>query len=392
MVNSSIRTEAVISHINNHPDYKFIYVSPHKSERGLIVTGCKDRNFQTPENSGDGKLSNLHELLENQDNIVCTDQLLKYFNDQTLEIIKGKNYKLILDEGYSVIEPVRIHKDDFNLLLRSNIISNEDGIIKWLDKEYVGKFRHFKQIANRGHLYFEDGCLFWKLPIETLMAFKDVIILACMFDYQIQRYYFELNNIDIRNISIEELSGTTILHERSEYLKEAVGKIHILDNEKINSVGYGKHALSSNWFKREFDKKGKPNIIQLQNNISNVFRYHFKAKSDTCMWTTFKQSIEKLSSSGYTKGFVPYNSRDTIKYRNKSHLAYCKNVFLDSFTKNYFIKYQINMDEDKYALSQIVPWIFQSPICDGQDVWIYIPSSRMRNLLTNWIMSNIQNK
>ena len=43
------------------------------------------------------------------------------------------------------------------------------------------------------------------------------------------------------------------------------------------------------------------------------------------------------------------------------------------------------MDEDAYALSVMVQWIWRSAIRDGDEIYLYIPSSRMRTLLLDWI-------
>jgi hypothetical protein len=43
------------------------------------------------------------------------------------------------------------------------------------------------------------------------------------------------------------------------------------------------------------------------------------------------------------------------------------------------------MDKEAYALSEMVQWIWRSAIRKGEDIWIYIPSRRMRTLLQDWL-------
>ena len=45
----------------------------------------------------------------------------------------------------------------------------------------------------------------------------------------------------------------------------------------------------------------------------------------------------------------------------------------------------VDVYEDDYALSIMVQWIWRSAIRDGKKIWLYVPSKRMRDLLTNWI-------
>ena len=138
----------------------------------------------------------------------------------------------------------------------------------------------------------------------------------------------------------------------------------------------------------------------LKNNVMNFFKHISKAKSDDIMWSTFKEDAPKLSNKGYTyvdtdahperenKTFVPCNARGTNKFANKHILAYCLNVFLPPEMTKYFAVRsggEITMDEDKYALSQLIQWIWRSAIRKGEKIVIYIPSIRMRMLLKKWL-------
>ena len=53
--------------------------------------------------------------------------------------------------------------------------------------------------------------------------------------------------------------------------------------------------------------------------------------------------------------------------------------------KLFYEKHGIEVDEETYALSIMIQWIWRSAIRDGKKVNLYIPSKRMRDLLNNWI-------
>ena len=53
--------------------------------------------------------------------------------------------------------------------------------------------------------------------------------------------------------------------------------------------------------------------------------------------------------------------------------------------KSFYKKYGIEVDEEMYALSIMLQWIWRSAIREGQEINIYIPSSRMRTLLLDWM-------
>ena len=45
----------------------------------------------------------------------------------------------------------------------------------------------------------------------------------------------------------------------------------------------------------------------------------------------------------------------------------------------------VKVNQDQYALSALVQWIFRSAIRDGKPITLYIPSERMRGLLVDWL-------
>ena len=103
------------------------------------------------------------------------------------------------------------------------------------------------------------------------------------------------------------------------------------------------------------------------------------------MWTTFKDYKSKLSGSGYTKGFVSLGTRATNDYADKSALAYCSNTFLNPMVKQFFHMHNVEVNENMYALSELIQWIWRSRIRQGLSIDLYIPSRRMRDLFINWL-------
>ncbi len=45
----------------------------------------------------------------------------------------------------------------------------------------------------------------------------------------------------------------------------------------------------------------------------------------------------------------------------------------------------MSIQEDTYALSEMLQFIFRSAIRDGKEIELYIPSFRMRQMLKEWI-------
>ena len=124
---------------------------------------------------------------------------------------------------------------------------------------------------------------------------------------------------------------------------------------------------------------------QLQNNVVNFIRHIVNGTSRDVIWTTFKDFKAQLSGKGYTKGFLPINARATNLYKDRKYLAYLVNIFFNPMVKGFFKDHNVDVDEDGYALSEMLQWIWRSAIREGNEIWIYVPSSRMRKLLKDWI-------
>ena len=139
------------------------------------------------------------------------------------------------------------------------------------------------------------------------------------------------------------------------------------------------------------------------------------AKSNMILWTCPKQYYEKLKGKGYIcvrrlnqeerqlseteqekikkklSCFLSSNAKATNDYKDRSVLAYCVNMFLNPYIKKYFVKKntkdgtQIEVNEELFALSCMLQWIYRSQIRDGKSITVYIPSKRMCDLLRRWL-------
>ena len=66
-------------------------------------------------------------------------------------------------------------------------------------------------------------------------------------------------------------------------------------------------------------------------------------------------------------------------------MAFMLNLFMNPNEVNYFISQNVKVNEELLAVSDMLQWIFRSSIRDDKPINIYIPSSRMRNLLKDWL-------
>lgn len=388
------KSSAAITFMNEHPEKKFLYVTPYLPEVERIVSACPGLNIQTPTDDQCTKLESIHQLLADGANIASTHALFRNYTAYTEELIGSGGYTLIMDEVFTVMEPLRFSPDDIDVMINSGLakIGDDGEHVVWLDENYNGtRFADAKQKAMCNNLIrYRGKVMFWTFPVHTFTVFEDVYILTYLFDAQTQRYYYDMHNVDYTYIGTEFIDGiyrfsnSTFLPEYARTLKD---KISILDDKKLNRIGDNRCALSYSWYKRAAQYKKKPLITAVRNNIYNVFRNRFQSNSTQNMWTCFKPQQKLLSGGGYAKGFVVCNARATNDYADKNSLAYCVNIFLDPDIAGYFRDNGVRIEEDKYALSEMIQWIWRSAIRRGEGIEVYVPSKRMRTLLIDWLDS-----
>ncbi|MGM1044862.1 MAG: hypothetical protein ACQEXX_01810 [Bacillota bacterium] len=389
------KSSAAINLMNKRDDNKYIYITPYLDEIQRIKNSCTDRKFYEPKVYNlDGeimfKLDSLHKYLSEGKNIATTHALFKMATEETRELIYNEGYTLILDEALEVIKEVNVSPDDIEMLLKEWMYE-ENGLILWdMEKEsrqgvYSGKFQTVRRYALNHNLIIHNGrILMWNFPPNIFSLFKESYILTYLFDSQLQKYYFDLHNIKYEYYRATKENGDYIFIEKGSYSDKEVKEtlktmIHIYDGI-LNKIGDDKYSLSKSWY----DNKNHLHK-QLKNNLLNYFSNIKKSKSNENMWGTFKDYKPKLSGKGYTKGHVSITARSTNEYQHKKVLAYTANRYLNPLLESYFSSKEIKINQDQYALSELVQWIWRSAIRNNEEISIYIPSSRMRKILIDWL-------
>lgn len=149
---------------------------------------------------------------------------------------------------------------------------------------------------------------------------------------------------------------------------------------KLNEIGKGKYALSAKWFERNRQRAQVP-----INNAYNFLRRTCDAKADNAMYTIFKKHQKRYKINSYMTAFVPFNARATNEYANRTYLAYLVNVFDNPYVIKWFQQQKVEINQEQFALSQLLQWIWRSAIRNMQPINIYIPSERMRTLFLDWL-------
>lgn len=391
------KSQSAIAYMNAHPDSKFVYITPFQSEANRIVTNCPALEFVEPLDHKPQfqytKTGHTRHLLLEGRNVASTHQCFKFYTPDMLETISRQGYTLIIDENVSTIDSFIYHPDDLQIAVRGGLLREEGESYTVTDTEYSGvalsqmmrlfKSRNlFKHKVKGGR----EAMWFWSLPVDLISAFKDVFILTYMFEGQDLHQYLTMNQLPYQKIGVRRTDdGAWEFAESNFYIPEYVGSlskhIHICDHDKLNSIGDAESALSMNWFNTRPDQ-----VDKLARNIYNYFRNVMRDfDRGVRLWSTYKNEISKLRQKGFYRSHLPFNHRASNEYRNRKVLVYAVNIYYNVETKRFLKHHGADVNEDQYALSTMLQWIWRSAIRDGEDIYIYIPSSRMRNLLINWI-------
>ena len=251
----------------------------------------------------------------------------------------------------------------------------------------------FRLLKTRELVRIEDddsnSLFYWALPPELITSFKNVFILTYLFKGQSLHHFLEIYNIPYEYIGIEKTDEVATGFRFAEYpgytpeyVSHLGDMLHVIESGRINDIGDDYFALSMNWFKKSDEEE----TDRLRRNVANCFKNIWSdIPADERLWATYNKEKAHMQGKGYTKSFLTFNAKATNAYRNRTHLVYMVNVFMNVNDKKFYQKHGIEVDEDLFALSIMVQWIWRSAIRDGEEVYLYIPSSRMRNILINWI-------
>lgn len=379
------KTMAAITEMNERTDTRFVFVTPYLDEVHRICVGCEGRRFVAPDADVCGtKLRHFKSLVRAGRNVACSHALFRDYDAEAVEDIASVGYTLILDESIAAMEVLPVGKKDVCLMLASGLIQvDERGRVIWADDEYDGAYSVLREPIDSGYVTLEEGrLLLWMLPLRLFEAFDEVIILTYLFEAQPLHYYFKSHDVHLDYIGTKkDADGTYRFAEYHADQKVRLPQIHILEDKKLNSIGDKRTALSVGWYQRA----SNADISRVAKNMYNALRHRFGGKSVECLWTTYVDYRRALNGRGYSKGYSTWNMRATNKWSDRTCLAYLVNVFPHPSLGQFFASKGITLDQDAWALSEMVQWIWRSAIRRGEEIWIYVPSSRMRGLLKKWI-------
>ena len=424
------KTRAMINFINEKGDYNhnidaeypWLIITPYLEQVNRFLNETdKKLSFQQPSNCQSNKTSDLLKLAEKGKNIVTSHSLFLQQPPEVFDIIKKKFYTLVIDEDLQVIQEYNeivhsryyVTKEDLDWLLAEKLIeiNKETNDVIWNGVDPVStnwKYSKIRQFAIQGCLKYVNGVLFWQLNPIILAAFSEVFILTYLFKGSLFESYLKLNNFTkIKILSAAKINNKyqfVDFTSSGEIKQKLKNQIQIYEG-KYNEMGENNFAFSKNWLYKK--SKRKNDLDTLLKLIYN-YKHAQHLPTDSIMWTTIKvnkfhEKIQSIKGFKYTKNiskakqnlskeeikkyeqFVSCNARATELYADRYNLIYFCNRFINPFLIYYFDNKGIKLDQENYALTNLIQWIFRSRIRQGEKITVYIPSKRMRTLFIKWL-------
>ena len=388
-VMGSGKTQWAIQNMNEaSPLENFIFITPFLSEVERVKKSVTGRQFVEPTiYNGTSKMEDLKRLIASNKDIVSTHALFSRADDELVELLEQSNYTLILDEVFDVVESVAIKPADIRRLQSNgDIVINPITMqVDWTgDAHDNSRYRDIRELAQAGNLYlFRASFMVWAFPVSVFKAFHQAIVLTYLFKCQMQRYYFDMFALTYDYKGVHkvrekyELCEHDVKNERRKELREL---IEIYEG-KMNDVGRGKFELSQ----AKLKKYDVSTLEQIRKNTANFFKHYAdNAKKDDVYLSTLKEVEPHLTPRGFKQSVIPHNARATNEYAERRAVAYLINRFMNRDKAAFFQDNGISVNEDLYALSELVQWLWRSRIRNGEPIHAYIPAERMRDLLERW--------
>lgn len=392
------KTSAMINYINScGEDRRFLFITPMLSEDARICKACTEKQFCQPCGDEQPKREDIKRLIEGGANIASTHALFSKLDDEALHMMEDRHYTLIVDESICVINPFDITPHDAGNIMKNFADVDENGFIRWSEEQYDGRYNLYKEkLETTNVLAYNEYHWVQIMDPRTFNSFEDVFILTYLFQDQIIRAYLDMNKIPYERMYVNGTCRedyTISDHFEPAPVEDFRRLIHIVEHRKLNAVGDDYYALSKTWYRRHSTPES---VKRLKNNTYNYFRNITKTSGRSNLWTAFQDEKdesgmpciswrEMIADPLYKAGFVPFNTKGTNDYKHKVALAYLVNVFPNTSVLNYLSASGVPLDRDRYALSEMIQWIWRSAIREGKEIHLYIPSRRMRTLLVNWL-------
>lgn len=395
------KTTWVFDHMRQHPERKWLFVSPYLAEvgdeetKGRIQKELPKLNFKSP---GSGsKTEDFKRLAKKGFNIAISHKLFTGFNAEVAALLKENEYHIIVDEVIDMVgfyEDIS-HEDVQFLVLAGMVIVGEKGQLFWNNDKwpnYKGRDIKVKELCELGCLWiYGENVLIQRIPPACIKACQTVTILTYLFESSLMHCWMQLYEIDWSYLEPKELrSNKEIKQLIRDKLKLIEPSRAIKDMQRTAYGAPLDSTFNVSWYQGAKDEE----LTKVRKSVEVTLKEQMGP--GPTFWTTFKDYEKKLAGVGYKrarkapegglrKPFVSKNMRASNEYRDCTNCIYTINIYPHGSLDNHLKMFGINLDRELYALSEIVQFIFRGSIREHKQMDLYILSDRMRRIVKQWL-------
>lgn len=396
------KTTAIINWMKDNPQNKYLYVSPMLAEvEERIPCECASLEFVFPTTENHKtKSAHLLELLGEGCNISFTHSLFQDLTKRHLELIRKEGYVLVIDEEVGLIEPYSgvYKKGDITSLETAKHIEVDEsnlGIVrwKWEDMEEDTAYSKLKRLCDLEMLYCAKrsrDMMVIQLPMALVESAYRTIVLTYLFEGSVMESFLKL-----RGVAIEPFKEVKLMKDPAQVKREARELINLCTTQSIKALP--KYSLSSTWYSTNATKD---QLTKLGKAIYSAYR---KYDRQDIILTLPKDSTNKKvgntrkSNQRYAlykamsteDCFLYCSARATNEYAHKSVAIHAYNRYINTVVSAYLQDYGKDINaipsDDQYALAEMLQWLWRTQIRNDKPIDVYILSTRMLQLLTDWL-------
>ena len=366
------------------------------------------------------------ELIRNGENIVTTQSLYGFFNEETIKAFRKSPYPYTayFDEIPPLFREVvgsKQKKDSFGAIARFGksdvLLMQKDGIITRKGEKLVYNRNSDYARQSSDHKVFDAiknlsrSCDLYPFgekqgQFTSIIAFMKRELFACFdqcwfFSYltkdSMLARYCAMNDIAMEYYHVEK--GFIKHNPEGKYREtypQGIERLVILEDKRFNPD----ETLSKEWFKAARNGKNEEGLKKLLGCFRSAYTFMKQkgVRSDSFMFTTFTAYQNLLDGDGRhfptLKRFLPCNAKATNDYSNCTGVAYLCNRYFDVNCANFLIQRaketnnpELKFDNNNYALSELLQFIWRSNVRvadSDKPVYVWVPNKRMRKLLRDF--------
>lgn len=389
------KTTSILKGLSRDRQYLVIVPLLSEVERFLKYASVP---FVTP-GVGEGfstKTDALRSLLEEGKNVVATHALFSIAGE-----LAGKGYlngyDVIIDEVMDVVGQVdgvtskswqRFYVDTG--YVEVDEVGKVTPTAKWDEEvEEVSDTLNTRlyHLARSNALYVVDGTFFlWCLPPELVTSGRTITIYSYLARGALMLAY--LRRLDVEFDHVRDIAAERQFRSKARKL---------ITIKTIRSL----EAMSFSYTKQTSKKENKTERAKkVAKALMNIRQRELAVVPlDSVMITCAKENwydrpgSEKSKAGPYAAGSRMFNKVNWVANttRGTNKFIHCRTAFylwdqhLNPYVRRWIGLGDDRLADDQYAITELVQWLYRTGVRRGEPVTIYMPSMRMRGLLTSWL-------